>query len=222
MTDAQAHITAFWSEVAPDYEAHAGNVAAYGTDAYQQWVDALGLVLPPPPAEVLDLAAGTGYVSVAAAGLGLQVTAIDLSSAMLEELATNAHSRGVPVKTCLGDAVAPDLPPASFDAVISRHFLWTLREPAVALANWLTLLRPGGRLVAVDGFWFTDGDAGPPLFAQHYSAATQSQLPFMHLDRPEPILAEMSRAGFVEESAEFRPDLGLADAVPYLFTARRP
>jgi hypothetical protein len=33
MSEAQAHINAFWSTVAPDYEAHAGNVAAYGTAA---------------------------------------------------------------------------------------------------------------------------------------------------------------------------------------------
>jgi SAM-dependent methyltransferase len=54
-------------------------------------------------------------------------------------------------------------PPASFDVVTSRHFLWTLREPAKAMASWRNLLRPGGRLVAVDGFWFTgSGESEAP------------------------------------------------------------
>ncbi|MGI5239547.1 hypothetical protein [Dactylosporangium sp. CA-139066] len=70
-----------------------------------------------------------------------------------------------------------------------RHLRWTLREPAIAMANWRRLLRPGGRLVAVDGFWFTGGDDGPPLFAEHYTAGTRAALPFMQLDGPEPTLA---------------------------------
>ena len=42
--DVQAHITTFWSTVAPDYEAHGGNVAAFGSAEYQTWVDALASV----------------------------------------------------------------------------------------------------------------------------------------------------------------------------------
>jgi len=61
--DAQNLITTFWSTVAPDYEAHAGNVAEYGSAEYQRWVRALASALPDPPAEVLDVASGTGYVA---------------------------------------------------------------------------------------------------------------------------------------------------------------
>ena len=58
MSDAQAHITAFWSTVAPGYEAHGGNVAVYGSEEYGRWVDALGAVLSDPPSDVLDVATG--------------------------------------------------------------------------------------------------------------------------------------------------------------------
>jgi hypothetical protein len=34
----QERITAFWSQVAPEYEAHAGNVAARGSAEYEAWV----------------------------------------------------------------------------------------------------------------------------------------------------------------------------------------
>jgi ubiquinone/menaquinone biosynthesis C-methylase UbiE len=224
MTDAQAHITAFWSTVAHDYEAHSGNVAAYGTTAYQRWEGALAAALPPPPAEILDVATGTGYLALAAAALGHRVTAIDLSPRMLEELTARAADRGLFVDARTGDAVAPAFPPTSFDVVTSRHFLWTLREPARAMASWQNLLRPGGRLVAVDGFWFTGPDESnvPPLFAQHYTAATMAELPLMHVGSPDPILKMLGAAGFVEATAEPRPELALEGGVPYIFTASRP
>lgn len=221
---AQEHITAFWSMAAGEYEAHAGNVTEYGSPEYQHWLDALASVLPEPPSDVLDVATGTGYVALAAASLGHQVTAIDLAPAMLDELKAKAAARGLTVDARLGDAVAPDFAPASFDAVTSRHFLWTLREPATAMGNWRELLRPGGQLVAVDGFWFTDWqDADvPPPFAEHYTADTRGELPFMHLDSPVAILDALTAAGFTDPAAKARPDLSLGAGVPYLITATRP
>jgi SAM-dependent methyltransferase len=222
-SDAQAHITTFWNTVAAGYEAHAGNVAEYGSAQYQRWVDALAAVLPAPPGDVLDVASGTGYLALAAASLGHRVTAVDLAPAMLEELVATATARGLTVDTRLGDAVAPDFPPARFDAVTSRHLLWTLRQPASAMANWRELLRPGGRLVAVDGFWFTTWDDGhiPALFAAHYTADTRAELPFMLLDKAEPILSMLAASGFADVAAEPRPDLSLGDGVPYLITGTR-
>jgi SAM-dependent methyltransferase len=221
MDEVQAQITTFWSTVAADYEAHAGNVAEYGSPEYQRWVDALDSVLPDAPADVLDVAAGTGYLALAAASLGHRVTAVDLAPAMVDELVASAAARSLAVDARIGDAVAPDFAPASFDAVTSRHLLWTLREPARAMASWRALLRPGGRLVAVDGFWFTDWDDGdvPALFAEHYTVVTRGQLPLMHLDAPEPILGMLAAAGFVDLAADRRPDLSLGGGVPYIITA---
>jgi SAM-dependent methyltransferase len=221
---AQAHITTFWSTVAADYDRHGGNVAEYGSADYQRWADALASVLPDPPADVLDVASGTGYVALAAASLGHHVTAIDLAPAMLDELVANAAARGLTVNASRGDAVTPDFPASSFDALTSRHFLWTLREPAKAMANWSQLLRPGGRLLAVDGFWFAewDEDDVPPLFAEHYTADTRGELPLMHLDGPEPILGLLAVAGFTDPAAEAHPELSIGGGVPYFITATRP
>ena len=181
----------------------------------------LAAILPDHAGDVLDVAAGTGYLALAAASLGHRVTAVDLAPGMLDELTANAAARGLTVDARLGDAVAPDFPPASFDAVTSRHLLWTLREPATAMANWKRLLRPNGRLVAVDGFWFTGGDDAPPLFAEHYTADTRQALPLMHLDGPEPILDMLAVAGLVDVAVESRPDLSVGNGTPYLLTATR-
>lgn len=220
---AQGQITTFWSSIAATYEGHGGNVSDYRSAEYQRWLDTLASVLPASPADVLDVASGTGYLALAAASLGHRVTATDLAPGMLDELVAHAESRGLTVETGLGDAVDPAFPPASFDAVTSRHLLWTLREPARAMANWKLLLRPGGRLVAVDGFWFADADGElPPVFADYYTPETREELPLMHLGEPGPILDLLAEAGFVDQKAEPRADLSIGDGVPCLITATRP
>ena len=100
-SDVQAHITTFWSSVAAGYEAHAGNVAEYGSAEYQKWVDALASVLPDAPGDVLDVATGTGYLALAAASLGHRVTAVDLASTMIDELVASATARGLTVNASI-------------------------------------------------------------------------------------------------------------------------
>jgi len=199
---AQARITGFWSTIAREYEAHGGNVPARGSAEYGAWVDAVRELLPPAPADVLDIATGTGFVALIAAGLGHRVTGIDLSPAMLREAEAEARRRDLAVSFALSDAVEPDFPAESFDAIINRHFIWTLREPLQAFRRWLRLLRPGGRVVAIDGFWFAqpseDGaaDEGPNLFDQHYTPETRAALPAMQLSTVEPVAALLAEAGF--------------------------
>ena len=115
------------------------------------------------------------------AALGHRVTAIDLSTDMLELASATANSRSVEIQFTSGDAVQPAFDMASFDLVTCRHLLWTLREPDRALANWRALLRPGGSLVAFDGFWF-DPEPGPrddepEPFRRHYTADTRPRCP---------------------------------------------
>jgi SAM-dependent methyltransferase len=230
----QARISAFWSTVAPEYEAHPGNVPARDSAEYGAWVDAIRDVLPPAPADVLDIATGTGFVALIAAGLGHRVTGIDLSSAMLDEGRAEADRRGVEVAFEIDDAVEPQFVPASFDAIISRHFIWTLREPERALRNWLQLLRPGGRVVAIDGFWFErttdDDDAGddvPGLFEQHYTKETRAALPAMQMTAVGPIAAMFEQAGFDRVMvSDLETVYALADSPPgvqpwYVVTACR-
>jgi SAM-dependent methyltransferase len=114
------------------------------------WRAELRRLLPDPPARVLDAGAGTGFLSLLLAGLGYEVTAMDLSSGMLEKLRTKAAGQGLGVQAVQADAASP--PDGPFDAVVERNLLWTLPDPAVALAAWRQAA-PAGRLVLFEGSW---------------------------------------------------------------------
>src|SRR5690348_16315483 len=189
--DVQARITGFWSRVAGGYEAHAGNVPAAGTEEHGAWVRLIGELLPPAPADVLDAGTGTGFVATIAARLGHRVTATDLAGPMLAE----ARGSSLAVRFVRGDAVAPSFPAASFDAVISRHLFWTLRDPAAALAAWRRLVRPGGRVVVIDGFWFPPDSPSDGLVSSYYDEATRASLPGWRYFDTAPIVALFEAAG---------------------------
>jgi SAM-dependent methyltransferase len=121
----------------------------------QAWRELLLAHLPPAPARVADLGCGTGTLSVLLAEEGYSVSGVDLSPEMVAR--AEAKGTGHDVTFAVGDAGDPDLPTGSFDVVLSRHVLWALPDPAAGLARWVDLLAPGGRLVLVEGRWFTGG-----------------------------------------------------------------
>ncbi|MCZ9345832.1 class I SAM-dependent methyltransferase, partial [Streptomyces sp. TRM76130] len=107
--------------------------------------------LPARTADVLDLGCGTGSLALLAAGQGHRVTGVDLSPAMLERARVKLAGRDALLLT--GDAAAPPVGERRFDVVLVRHVLWTLPDPGRVLRRWRELLRPGGRLVLVEGVW---------------------------------------------------------------------
>lgn len=122
------------------------------------WHQRLRRWLPPAPADVADLGCGTGSLVVLAAADGHRVTGIDLASAMVERARAKAAAAGLDARFAVGDAGDPPLDPASVDVVLVRHVVWTLPDPHAALRRWRDLLRPGGRLVMVEGRWHVPQD----------------------------------------------------------------
>lgn len=114
------------------------------------WRDLLLGLLPPPPALVADLGCGTGSLSLLLAEEGYAVDGVDFSPEMVRRAVAKAGPRFV-----VGDAAAPPLGPGRYDAVLCRHVLWALPDPAAALSRWRDLLAPDGRLVLVEGSWST-------------------------------------------------------------------
>jgi len=119
------------------------------------WRDMLVARLPPAPAVVTDLGCGTGTLAVLLAQTGHRVRGLDLSKKMVAAAAAKARAADVRAEFARGDASAPPYAPASADVVLARHVLWALPDPAAALARWVALLRPGGRLVLIEGRWET-------------------------------------------------------------------
>ena len=112
-------------------------------------------VLPPAPARVADLGCGTGTLAVLLAEDGYAVDGLDVSPEMVSRARAKAEAADVAVDVRVGDANRPDLDPAAYDVVLSRHVLWAMDDPAAALQRWLGLLAPGGSLVLVEGSWST-------------------------------------------------------------------
>lgn len=111
----------------------------------------------PSRCSVLDLGCGTGSLSVLLGEQGHTVTGLDLSAKMLQRAQRKAERHGVAVRFVLGDASSPPMKPA-FSAVLARHVLWALADPATVLDRWLSLLKPdGGTLVLIEGRWSTGG-----------------------------------------------------------------
>jgi SAM-dependent methyltransferase len=102
---------------------------------------------------VLDVAAGAGDQTLQAAervGSAGYVLATDISTNILEFAAANARTaRFRNVETAVMDGEQLDVPPASFDAVISRVGLIYFPDQQQALAAMKRALKPGGVIAAI-------------------------------------------------------------------------
>ncbi len=125
-----------------------------GAPGLERVVDAVvQAAAPRPGTAAVDLGCGTGQVSLVLARQGTEVTAVDVSSEMIELLRAKAEDEGVAGVT---GVVAPieefTLAPRSVDLVVSNYALHHLRDSDKAqlvhsAASWL---RPGGRFVVGD------------------------------------------------------------------------
>src|SRR5262245_28572312 len=130
--------------------------------------------------DALDAGCGTGFLSFELAARGHRVTGVDFAPAMVAEARRKAVARGVPIR--LEEADAEQLPFAagSFDLVISRHVLRTLLHPEAAIDEWMRVLRPGSRLVIIDGQFDTGAPAGSgSARASVEYASIGDRLPFL-------------------------------------------
>ncbi len=120
------------------------------------WKDLLSAWLPAPKADVLDTGCGTGSLSLLMAELGHTVSGIDFSEPMIAQAREKAQASGRSISFCRMDAAQPALKSASFDALVCRHLLWVFPDPGLILQRWSELLKPGGRMLLIEGYWSTE------------------------------------------------------------------
>jgi ubiquinone/menaquinone biosynthesis C-methylase UbiE len=87
------------------------------------------------------------------AELGHTVTGIDLSPRMIDQARRNAERQGLEIDLRVGDAADLDSVEQTYTLVVARHVIWNLPEPERGVTEWLRVLRPGGRLVVIEGKW---------------------------------------------------------------------
>jgi len=143
---------------APVYDAITGAVGF--EDARRRSIDRLRLT---PGNRVLIVGAGTG-LDLEYLPDGVDVTAIDVTPAMLRRLEGRAARMGRPVVARVMDARDLAFPDASFDGVVMHLILAVMPQPERGLAEAARVLKSGGRLAVFDKF--LDDDLRPS-FKRH-------------------------------------------------------
>jgi ubiquinone/menaquinone biosynthesis C-methylase UbiE len=137
------------------------------------------------------------------------VTGIDFAAAMLNEARRKTALTNVSVWFEQGDAENLPFTARVFDLVICRHVLWTLPHPEAAVAEWVRVLRPGGRLVVLDSQFDENVLISPNQNARASSeyAGLERQLPFLGGRPPADIETLFEANGLVEIGRDPLADL---------------
>jgi SAM-dependent methyltransferase len=153
---------AYWNAAAASFDDEADH-GLRDPSVRAAWAALLEPFLPPAPARIADLGCGTGSLSCLLAEQGHLVSGLDLAPAMIDHAREKAAQLSVSVTFAVGDALSPPWQDRRFEVVLCRHLLWALADPAAAVREWMRILRPGGRLLLIEGQWTTG--AGMPASA---------------------------------------------------------
>jgi len=108
--------------------------------------------------KVLDVAAGNGNVTLAAARRWCEVTSTDYVEALLARGRKRAEADGLQVKFQAADAEALPFADASFDAVVSTYGVMFCPDQDRAAAELVRVCKSGGRIGLAN--WTPDGFIG--------------------------------------------------------------
>jgi SAM-dependent methyltransferase len=131
-----------------NYVRHAGEFT--DGESHGAWRRALDEALSTPGRlKVLDVGTGPAFFACLYSQMGHECTGLDFSERMLGVARQRAEELRVDTKFVFGDAEEPPFADKTFDAVSSRHVLFNLPRPGVAVREWVRVLKPGGRLVLI-------------------------------------------------------------------------
>ena len=136
----------FWDKSAETYEAR------HELADKPHWQKVLsGMIGPDRSVKILDVATGTGMIAHMLASAGYEsVTGADLSEGMMRIAIRRARESGLRIDYFYANALELPCADESLDVVISSRLLWTLSEPENAIREWLRVLRPGGKIIAIN------------------------------------------------------------------------
>ena len=167
-----------WDEVAPGYDEF---VTPLNIDLSARVLQRAGLE---PGMELLDVAAGSGAVSLAAARLGARVTAVDISPVMIERLEQRARQEDLEIDALVMDGHALDIESDRFDMAASEFGVMLFPDLPRGLREMVRVTKPGGRVVVV-----AFGSPVKVEFIQFFTRAVQAAVPgFSGLPKDPPPL----------------------------------
>jgi SAM-dependent methyltransferase len=208
----QEDARAAWDAIAPGYDrTNTPTQMWLGNEGLQRAGLASGM-------RFLDVAAGSGALSIPAARFGARVLAIDQSPAMLDLLRARARQEGLDIETTVMDGHALQLADNTFDVAGSQFGVMLFPDMPKGIREMARVVKPGGRVlmnvygdpskIEFFGFFVTaiqsvrPGFTGPPM--------DPPPLPFQ-LQDPERLRKELAGAGLkdvkvetITETTEFR------------------
>jgi len=229
-----ARIAGMFDAIAGRYDL-LNTVLSGGIDRYWRWRAVRSLALTGRETAV-DLCTGTADLVVALArpGRAARVVGVDFSPAMLRHGLAKVRSRATAAaawQLAQGDAMRLPLASGSADGLTIAFGIRNVRDHAVAVADCLRVLKPGGRLAILE-----ISTPRVPVFRQVYAWYFTRLLPRIgrlvshHTDAytylpasvvgwvtPEAFCATLQAAGFAEVRA-----VPLTFGAVYLYTAIRP
>jgi len=143
--------------IAGDFGAIAREI---GTPEAEAFVARMGLE---PGARVLDIACGTGNVTIPLARRGAVVTGLDMTPHLLEEARERAVREGLHIRFDEGFAETLPYPDGSFDLVVSMFGIMFSPFPETVTSEMARVLRPGGRLALAN--WTPSSGFGAKMAA---------------------------------------------------------
>ncbi|WP_440955807.1 class I SAM-dependent methyltransferase [Methanosarcina sp. Mfa9] len=192
--EVKPQIREWWDAAEHDYD----SVAAHGVHSEEErelWRELITRFLGTEhKLKVLDMGTGTGFLALLLAELGYDVTGADWAKNKLEKAKEKMKLSGTPIKFVVEDAENLSFESEQFDAVVSRHLIWTLSNPTAAFKEWARVTKPGGRVMAdVPAKHSHPGN-------HHFGEEIGRKLPFYNGADPEEVVSMFEAAGLVNVS----------------------
>jgi ubiquinone/menaquinone biosynthesis C-methylase UbiE len=208
-----------WNGRAADFDREASHGLLNESQALA-WHHLIAKIAGPAQLDALDIGCGTGFFSLLLAAQCHRVTSVDIALLMLAQARAKATAQALDIRLIADDVETLDsFRDSSFDLAVERHVIWTLSHPQAALESWRRVLRPGGRLMLIEGCW-------KGMEARDEYVKIRNQLPLFG-GWPMADLAEMVRAsGFEAVTAQPLMDAELWIETPhdprYIIIAKKP